>query len=129
MRRAISTLAATALLMACGDSQRGDAVDTGISSDGISTSNDGTSGDDNDTNTTTGNDGPLLDLGNDDGATTGMEEGGDPDCAGNPPNTDALLEGIVYAPNMKLPISGALVYVTDEMLLRWRGFLWQLSLR
>jgi hypothetical protein len=36
--------------------------------------------------------------------------GGDGDCA---PNPDALLEGTVFAPNMVLPISGALVYVTD----------------
>jgi hypothetical protein len=37
--------------------------------------------------------------------------GGDGDCA---PNPDALLEGTVYAPNMVLPISGALVYVTSD---------------
>lgn len=112
MRRAVSTLAATALLMACGDSGRGDTADTGIGT-GISTVNDDTTG--NDTNTNTSNDGPLLDFGNDDNATTGMEEEGNPDCAGNPPNTDAILEGIVYAPNMTLPISGALVYVTDDV--------------
>jgi hypothetical protein len=37
--------------------------------------------------------------------------GGDGDCALNP---DALLTGTVYAPNMVLPISGALVYVTNN---------------
>jgi hypothetical protein len=37
--------------------------------------------------------------------------GGDGDCG---PDPDALLEGTVYAPNMVLPISGALVYVTNN---------------
>ena len=36
---------------------------------------------------------------------------GDGDCG---PDPDALLEGTVYAPNMVLPISGALVYVTSD---------------
>ena len=116
MRRATSTLAATALLMlACGDSSsRRDTADDGIGSDGISsgnTGNTGTTGDDNDN--ADGSDGPLLDQGNDGNMTMGAEEEGDPDC-GPGPNTDAVLEGTVFAPNMKLPISGALVYVTDE---------------
>jgi hypothetical protein len=113
MRHATSTLAATALLMvACGDSgARGDASDDGILT-GVSSGNTtSTSGEDNDN--ADGSDGPLLDQGNDDGATSGMEEEGDPDC-GPGPNTDAVLEGTVFAPNMQLPISGALVYVTDE---------------
>jgi hypothetical protein len=36
---------------------------------------------------------------------------GDGDCGETP---DALLEGTVYAPNLTLPISGALVYVTSD---------------
>ncbi|HLT36147.1 MAG TPA: hypothetical protein VK034_07675 [Enhygromyxa sp.] len=111
MRRAISTLAATALLMACGGgSHRNDGAGDGIDS-GIDSGNDGSTGED--TNPT-GNDGPLLDFGNDDGATTGNEDEGGDECAGTMPNPDAVLEGKVYAPNMVLPISGALVYMTDE---------------
>jgi hypothetical protein len=99
-------------MLACGDSRQTETADTGISTDGISSGNTtGTTGDENDN--ADGNDGPLLDQGNDDGATSGMMEEGDPDC-GPGPNTDATLEGTVFAPNMKLPISGALVYVTDD---------------
>jgi hypothetical protein len=45
-----------------------------------------------------------------DGETNGGE-GGDP-CKG--PGGDAELNGTVYAPNGELPISGALIYVTDS---------------
>ena len=40
----------------------------------------------------------------------GGEEGGG--CP-PPPEADATLEGIVFAPNLEIPISGALVYVAD----------------
>ncbi|HLT37630.1 MAG TPA: hypothetical protein VK034_15160, partial [Enhygromyxa sp.] len=36
------------------------------------------------------------------------------DNGGCGPTPDALLQGVVYAPNMELPISGALVYVTSD---------------
>jgi hypothetical protein len=115
MRRAISTLAATALVLACGDGRRPDGADTGINTgiDTGNTSNTGTGEENADTN----NDSPLLDQGNDDNATTGSEEEGNPDCGPQElPETDATLDGIVYAPNMELPISGALVYVTDDLI-------------
>ncbi|MCX4247420.1 hypothetical protein [Paraliomyxa miuraensis] len=53
----------------------------------------------------------VLDVGNG-SATEGMAEGG---CNGDditPPN--AMLQGTVYAPNLEIPISGALVYVADQ---------------
>lgn len=56
-----------------------------------------------------GADGPKLDIG---GGTDGdiVDE-----CRpGDLPTADATLEGTVYAPNMQIPISGALVYLTDE---------------
>ena len=60
------------------------------------------------------NTGPKLDMGND----TGMMEAGDEaptDCEGvEPPDPDATLTGFVYAPNLEIPISGALVYLTDQ---------------
>jgi hypothetical protein len=112
MRRTILTLALPSLLIACNDGRgRDETADSGINT-GIDTGNNNTGTEDNnDTN----NDTPLLDQGNDDNATTGNEEEGDPDCGPQElPETDAVVEGIVYAPNMELPISGALVYVTDE---------------
>ncbi len=61
--------------------------------------------------------GTKLDLsGTDSGGTMdeGGQEGGD-DCNGyTPPNPDGQLTGTVYAPNLEIPISGALVYLTDE---------------
>lgn len=119
MRHATSTFAAIALLMlACGDSSREPAADSG--SEGITsagTSNSESAGDednDGDNDNADGNDGPLLDQGNGDGATTGSEEEGEVNCDGPGPNANAVLHGTVFAPNMKLPISGALVYITDE---------------
>jgi hypothetical protein len=52
----------------------------------------------------------LLDVGSGGGATMGGDGG--IDCPPNP--SDAELEGTVHAPNMELPISGALVYLTDR---------------
>lgn len=78
-------------------------------SDGTSTSSSGTGPD---TPTTTGSPttgsatGPKFDVG---GADLG---GNDTDGCGNV-STDAALTGTVYAPNLTLPISGALVYVTS----------------
>ena len=50
--------------------------------------------------------GTKFDIGD---ASTGDGDG-DGDCGDN---HDALLEGTVYAPNLELPISGALVYTTS----------------
>jgi len=67
-----------------------------------------TSGDTGDTGdeTSVNPSGPKFDVG-------GMDlGGGDTDDCGNV-STDATLTGRVYAPNLQLPISGALVYVTS----------------
>jgi hypothetical protein len=59
-----------------------------------------------------GDDGALLDVEN--GGGTGGP-GDEEDC--NPedfPTPNAVLEGTVYAPNMEIPISGALVYMTND---------------
>jgi hypothetical protein len=54
--------------------------------------------------------GEKLDIGNGEAATEpGNDEAGN--CTPKP--TNATLTGTVYAPNMQIPISGALVYVTD----------------
>lgn len=104
------------LLLACSDDSRStDSVgDEGISatltaaeaddsSEGISTNTD------NDSNDS----GPKLDQGPDEGMLEAGDETGD-DCGGvNPPTPDATLTGFVYAPNLEIPISGALVYLTD----------------
>jgi hypothetical protein len=97
------------LALACADS--GTAADTGagisvsLSAEGIDSS-EGT-----DSNSSTG---IKLDMGPDEGMAEAGDETGD-DCAGiNPPDPDAMLTGFVYAPNLEIPISGALVYLTNE---------------
>jgi hypothetical protein len=106
-----------ALVLACSDDPRGsDSVgeDEAISAtltaeaddsgEGISTNTDN---DDNDS-------GPKLDMGPDEGMLEAGDETGD-DCGGvNPPTPNATLTGFVYAPNLEIPISGALVYLTDS---------------
>jgi hypothetical protein len=57
-----------------------------------------------------GDDTALLDVGSNEGETVGGD-GGTEECPPQP--SDAVLEGTVFAPNMELPISGALVYLTD----------------
>lgn len=113
MNRLILTWAAAALALGCGG-ERPDSptASAGISSDGISSTGSGGPG-------TTGpgdGDGVLLDIGaGEDGSTTSGDEGGGDDCGpSHTPSTDAVLHGTVYAPNMSLPISGALVYLTDQ---------------
>lgn len=105
MRHALTTLAAMTMLLGCGDSRGSDESGTsGISSSGISAgTSDGSESDD----------GPVLDMGADDGATASADDGGG--CGpGDELNPDATLTGTVYAPNMELPISGALVYLTRD---------------
>jgi len=50
--------------------------------------------------------GPKFDVG-------GLPDGGDGSCPGLP-DPDATLTGTVYAPNGVIPVSGALVYVSDD---------------
>lgn len=53
--------------------------------------------------------GERFDVG--DGMVTGP--GDEPGGCGEPKPTNATLTGVVYAPNMQIPISGALVYLTN----------------
>ncbi len=113
MRRISSTLFGVSLVIGCGGGGSDDsATSTGISSNtGISA---GTSTDDSNSNSNS-NSGPLFDMSADEDSATGSADDGNGDDCGPQelPTPDATLTGIVYAPNMELPISGALVYVTD----------------
>lgn len=93
--------------LGCNDGRGGDeSTSTGIT--GITAGSEGPETDDGDTGS------QKLDLGGDDGSTASADDGGDDDCGpAEPIDPDATLTGTVYAPNMELPISGALVYVTD----------------
>lgn len=68
---------------------------------------DGGGGDDGGTGTGTGSGGVKLDVG------PGDTDGGGDDGGCPPIDGDATLTGTVFAPNQTLPISGALVYVSD----------------
>ncbi|MFV8752544.1 hypothetical protein ACNOYE_18510 [Nannocystaceae bacterium ST9] len=57
-----------------------------------------------------GESGPKLDQGADDGMNDGMAEGGD-DCP-MLGSSDASISGTVYAPNLEIPVSGALVWAS-----------------
>jgi hypothetical protein len=100
-----------ALASACGGDEGNTTVADGItlgSADGIDSTDSGSSM----SNTS----GSKLDMSPD--GETGMTEAGNEgggDCAGiTPPDPDATLTGFVYAPNLEIPISGALVYLTDQ---------------
>ncbi|WP_181232940.1 hypothetical protein [Enhygromyxa salina] len=101
------TLTTSLVLLGCGNTgATSSGTDTGISS-GISA---GTS-----ESSSSSDDGVLFDMGADDGATASADDGGGDDCVPeNLPNPNATLQGTVFAPNMQLPISGALVYLTDD---------------
>lgn len=92
------------LVFACG----GDAGERGDTGPGIQTLSAGASEGDDEADDEGGTHGPALDLGGE-GSGNGDEGGG---CV--PSSTDATLTGTVYAPNLEIPISGALVYVTTE---------------
>ena len=53
----------------------------------------------------------VLDIGGEGGGSGGPDEGGN-DCTPTP--TNATLSGTVYAPNLEIPISGAVVYLTPD---------------
>jgi hypothetical protein len=102
MRRTLPA-AALALAFACGGSTReSDPTHTGPTAppEIPDTSSAGESDDGQD----------RFDVGNGSATGDGGEEGGG--CA-PPPDANATLEGIVYAPNLEIPISGALVYIAD----------------
>jgi len=100
MRR---SLAALTLVLACGDSTRADPTSTSLT----------TATTPSDTSLTPESDGEdtgeRFDVGNGSATDGAGEEGGG--CGPKP--TNATLTGTVYAPNMEIPISGALVYVTN----------------
>lgn len=106
------TITCGALAGCGGDDGNADTLATGISignsAEGIDTTDDGSS--------MSNSGGPRLDMSQD--GETGMTEAGNEgggDCGGiTPPDPDATLTGFVYAPNLQIPISGALVYLTEE---------------
>ncbi|MBV1861690.1 MAG: hypothetical protein KUG77_24940, partial [Nannocystaceae bacterium] len=53
----------------------------------------------------------VLDIGGEGGGSGGPDEGGN-NCTPTP--TNATLTGTVYAPNLEIPISGAVVYLTPD---------------
>jgi hypothetical protein len=100
----VSGLSAGIFALACGGTSSSGSsgaegvlpTDTGLTGGG---SEDGASG------------GPRLDsMQNDTGGTAG--DGGDGGC-GTPPPASSTVTGTVYAPNLEIPISGALVYTTN----------------
>jgi hypothetical protein len=101
MRRLSSCSAALMLVLACGSSTREEEpTSVGLTA---ATAPSGTTTDEASEET-----GEHLDVGNASATGAGGEEGGG--CG--PKETNATLTGTVYAPNMEIPISGALVYVT-----------------
>ena len=96
-------------LLACNN--EGVRADTTSVSDGISGESSSSGGNDEVVGEESG---PLLDM-NAEGSGSGTaDDGGNQDCTqADWPTTNATLQGTVYAPNLELPISGALVYLTD----------------
>lgn len=119
LTRWFGVCALASFALACGD---GRGEDDGSSGGVLSTSlgmttlgeedSNSESGSDSDSNTT---DGQKLDVGDTGMGMEGSAEGGDEDCGPEHlPTPDATLLGTVYAPNLQIPISGALVYLVDE---------------
>jgi hypothetical protein len=112
----LGALCLSLALAGCGGS---DAGDTGEASDsGINTTPTTTTADTSDSSSADGNssdegdEGDKLDVMMDTGGTADGD-GGDGDCDGvEPPTPTAQLTGTVFAPNLEIPISGALVYLT-----------------
>jgi hypothetical protein len=99
MRHILFSIVALALVAGCkgerDDSSGDDGVVTTIGSEG-----------------TGSDDGLKFDIEGDEGTGPGDEKG---DCEdAELPDPNATLVGTVYAPNMEIPISGALVYLTDD---------------
>ena len=104
MMRISIVVAVVLLAVGCGGGRDGSTSATGLTSPpingtGVSTSA-GSGADSSD----------ILDVANDQPTAGGP--GDDPGCASEDIETpNAMLEGTVFAPNMEIPISGALVYV------------------
>jgi hypothetical protein len=110
MRRSLMSLMA-GLAVACGGGSETDTsitVGTGITNTGITSATMSES----DATTMPGPSFDMFDT-DTDSATGTADDGGGDDCGPQElPDTDAVLTGTVFAPNLQLPISGALVYVT-----------------
>jgi hypothetical protein len=78
-----------------------DGPDDGVSADGTGTTSAQTDDDD-----APPDEGPKFDV-------AGLPDGGDGSCPAPPP-PDATLTGTVYGPNGIIPVSGALVYVSED---------------
>jgi hypothetical protein len=99
------------LALACSDSNVTADVSAGIS---VSLSGEGVDSSDETDDSSSSSSGAKLDTPPDEGMLEAGDETGE-DCGGiNPPDPDAALTGFVYAPNLEIPISGALVYLTDQ---------------
>jgi hypothetical protein len=94
------------LALGCGDGRGraddGPGIVTTLTAEGTGGADDDGGDDD------AADDDALFDIGG--GVTAAGDEGGD--CT--PAPTDATLVGTVYAPNLQIPISGAVVYVTGQ---------------
>ncbi len=108
--------------LACGDGGRSDDA-TASSAEGISmsaaslssTTDDSDSDSDDPTADPTASTTEKFDAGDSGGGMEQGGDGGDDECGPEHlPTPDANLVGTVYAPNLQIPISGALVYLVDE---------------
>ncbi len=102
--RSVVGVAVFSLVLGCADGRESETSSGGLTAPtSNSTTNDAPLGDS----------GEVLDVGvSGGGGTAAGDEGGG--CSADdidPPN--AMLQGTVFAPNLEIPISGALVYVTD----------------
>ena len=107
---------AALVIVACGGGREDDDSlgVTGISGPSSGVPEASESASDSDTNASDTN---LLDMGQTgtDTNTTSADDSGGDECGPQEPiDPDATIVGRVFAPNMELPISGALVYVTDD---------------
>lgn len=104
-RTTLGIVGATALLAACnGETRESDGAPMQL------TTISGTSGQDDSAGDSTG----VLDVGAGTGGATAAGDDGGGCEADDIAQPNATLEGTVFAPNLEIPISGALVYVTDR---------------
>jgi hypothetical protein len=107
LRVFVAFVACPSLVLACGSEGRQTPSDTAPPATSLTqgpTTDDLPDADADDTSS-------LLDLGGGVTADDGVAEGTD-DCVPSP--TNGTLVGTVYAPNLQIPISGALVYVSTQ---------------
>ncbi|MBL4683973.1 MAG: hypothetical protein JKY37_05245 [Nannocystaceae bacterium] len=106
MKLSIPILTTTLLALGCGEGQQRDPTETSLTGPPITISASATATD----GEGSAEDEDILDVGN--GLPTGGNPGDDPGCQSEDIETpNATLTGTVFAPNMEIPISGALVYI------------------